>query len=56
MHPNGVSPCLARRYKLISPQGVHYKFGFGYGRITNVMDSDGGSLSKIMSSPFCAVQ
>ena len=56
MHTNSVLPCLARRYKIIVPQGGHYKFGFGNGRITNAMASDGGSLSKVTSSPRCAVQ
>ena len=31
-------------------KGKIYKFGFGNGRIINVMDSDGGSLSKVTSS------
>ena len=56
MHPNSVSPCLARRYKIIISQGGHYKFGFGNGRITNAMASDGENHSEIMSSPCYAVQ
>ena len=56
MHPNSILPCLARRYKRIAPQGGHYKFGFVNGRLTNVMDSDGGSLSKVTRSPHFAVQ
>ena len=56
IHPNSVSPCLDIIYKIIIPQGGHYKFGFGNGRINNAIASDGGSMSKITSSPRCAVQ
>ena len=56
MHPKSVSPCLARRYKIIIPQGGHYKFGFGNGRITNSMASDGGIFSEVTSGLRSAVQ
>ena len=56
MQLNSVSICLARLYKGIFPQGQHYKFGFGNGRIINVMASDGGSMYEVSSSPCCVVQ
>ena len=42
--------------KGIVPQGQHYKFGFGNGRIINDMASDVESLSKVTSSLRCFVQ
>ena len=56
MHPNSVLPCLDRRYKIIVPQGGHYKFGFVNDRITNAMASDGVILSEVTISLCCVVQ
>ena len=56
MHTNSVLPWLPRWYRRIILLGQHYKFGFGNGRITNVMASDGGSLSKVTSSLCCVLQ
>ena len=54
--------CIPTVFRLAWPddvkelfQGRNYKLGFGNGRIINVMDSDGGSLSKVTSSLCCVV-